>query len=547
MNCFGLFPGCKVDKVERSEAGLVISLRAQRRHAPCSNCDSFSRRVHSTHTRSVRDTAIGEQAVYLHLRVRRFYCLNTNCPQRTFTESLKLFAPHARRTFRLINLQTTVGAFLGGEAGSRLLQKLRMPLCGASLLQSIRTLSTECYPTPRVLGVDDWAVKKGRSYGTILIDLEKHKVVDLLSDRSAAALELWLKASPGVEIIVRDRAYDYVTGANAGAPEAVQVADRWHLLHNLREMFERWLGTVVAKLRQLPISSELQPQVAELRASQYRSSRPTRAAKEAAVTSRERRLGLFNEVKALYASGLPLLTISKKLNIDRKTVRAYAYADGFPERPPRPYTASVLHPYLEYLEKRHAEGCENALQLHREIHELGFRSTAWHVLRWMQPRRREPSKNTPGKRQAKGQREREVLAAAATKLVLPSAPQLSWLALQDEKDLSTENRIILNHLLQDTNFAFMRAHAMALRTMICSRASAPFDAWLDTSESSEIAQLKTFAAGLRRDYAEVRAALELPWSNGQTEGQVNKLKLIKRQMYGRANFDLLRQRVLLAT
>ncbi len=490
---------------------------------------------------------MGKQAVRLHLRVRRFYCFNLSCQQQTFTERLTLFAPHARRTERLKYVQAQVGMVLGGEAGSRLLATLEMPLSAANILQDIRVQATEHYATPRVLGVDDWAIKKGRSYGTILVDLEKHQVVDLLSERSAAALELWLKASPGVEIIVRDRAYDYMMGATAGAPKAVQVADRWHLLHNLREMLERWFGTIVSKLRQLPISSELQPQVAELRASQYRSSKPTRAAKEAAAASRERRLRLFNEVKTLYTSGSPLLTISKKLNIDRKTVRAYAYADSFPERPPRPYTATVLNPYLEHLEKRHAEGCENALQLYREIHELGFRSTPWHVLRWMQPRRREPSKHTPGKWQAKGQKEREVPDAVTTKLVLPSAPQLSWLALHDEQDLSAENRLILNYLLQDTNFAFMRAHARALRTMICSQASATFDTWLNTSESSEIAQLKTFAAGLRRDYAEVRAALELPWSNGQTEGQVNKLKLIKRQMYGRANFDLLRQRVLLAT
>lgn len=118
--------------------------------------------------------------------------------------------PHARRTERLINLQATVGTFLGGEAGSRLLQQLRMPLCGASLLQSIRAQSTEHYSTPRVLGVDDWAIRKGRSYGTILVDLEKHQVVDLLSDRSAAALELWLRDSPGVEVIVRDRSYDWL-------------------------------------------------------------------------------------------------------------------------------------------------------------------------------------------------------------------------------------------------------------------------------------------------------------------------------------------------
>ena len=310
-------------------------------------------------------------------------------------------------------------------------------------------------------------------------------------------------------------------------------------------MLERWLGTVVAKLRQLSVNAKLQPEADRLAASRYRSSRPTRAAKEAAATNRERRLGLFNEVKALHASGMTLLAISKKLSIDRKTVRAYAYADSFPERAPRPYVATVLHPYLEHLEKRHAEGWENALQLYREIHELGFRSTPWHMLRWMQPRRRQPSKHALGKRQPRGQKEGEALTKTAAKLILPSVPQLSWLIIQPEDALLGEGKLILNHLRQDTTFAFMREHASVLRDMICSQESAAFDAWLGTSDSSGVTQLRTFAAGLRRDYAEVKAALELPWSNGQTEGQVNKLKLIKRQMYGRANFDLLRQRVLL--
>lgn len=221
--------------------------------------------------------------------------------------------PHARRTERLINLQATVGTFLGGEAGSRLLQQLRMPLCGASLLRSLRAQATEHDPTPRVLGVDDWAIKKGRSYGTILVDLEKHKVVDLLSDRSAAALELWLRNSPGVEIIVRDRFYDYTVGAQAGAPHATQVADRWHLLHNLQEMLERWLATVYATLRRLPIAPELQGEVEKLLARRHRTSRPTRAAKEAAANNQAKRFERFKEVKALYTSGMPLLTISQKL------------------------------------------------------------------------------------------------------------------------------------------------------------------------------------------------------------------------------------------
>ena len=398
-----------------------------------------------------------------------------------------------------------------------------------------------------MLGVDDWAIRKGRTYGSILVDLEKHKVVDVLSDRSAATLELWLKESPGVEIIVRDRSFDYMMGAKAGAPNAIQIADRWHLLHNLREMLERWLATVISKLRSLPVSADLQPEVNKLMARRYRSSRPTRAAKETAKANREKRLALFNEVKSLYTSGMPLLSISKKLNMDRKTVRAYAYAQSFPERAPRPYAITVLHPYLEYLEKRHTEGCENASQLYREIRELGFKGTAWHVHRWMQPRRCKPSKHNPRKRQLKKDKQGNSNWLEETKkLVLPSTPQLAWLLLQDQKQLSKEHTLILKHLLQDTDLRFMREHAKAFQKMLCQRESQGFDSWLELSTNNSIAQLRTFAEGLKRDYDEVKAALELSWSNGQTEGQVNKLKTIKRQMYGRANFDLLRQRVLIA-
>ncbi len=544
MNCFGLFPDCEVDKIERSEAGLTFFLEAHKRSSHCPNCGLRSERVHSYYTRSVRDTAVGEQAVYLRTRVRRFYCVNAGCQRRTFTERLALFVPHARRTERLIGLQTTVGTFLGGEAGSRLLQKLRMPLCGVSLLRSLRAQATEHYATPRVLGVDDWAIKKGRSYGTILVDLEKHKVVDLLSDRSAAALELWLRNSPGVEIIVRDRSYDYMVGAGVGAPGAKQVADRWHLLHNLQEMLERWLATIYATLRRLPVAPELQGEVKKLMSRRHRTSRPTRAAKEAGEVNRAKRLARFNEVKVLYASGMPLLTISQKLDMDRKTVRAYAYAEGFPERAPFPYVPNVLTPYLDYLEKRHAEGCENASQLYREIYERGYRSTRWHVLWWMQPRRRTPSKHTPNKKgKTFGDKH---MSKPSIKLTLPSAPQLSWLMVRDADTLKTEKTLVLRHLSQHQPFVFMQEHAKAFQRIVCQREAGKLDAWLDTAAGSGIAQLKTFAEGLRRDYTEIKTALELPWSNGQTEGQVNKLKLIKRQMYGRANFDLLRQRVLLA-
>lgn len=279
-------------------------------------------------------------------------------------------------------------------------------------------------------------------------------------------------------------------------------------------MLERWLSTVYATLRLLPVAPDLQGEVERLTSRRHRTSRPTRAAIEAAATNRGKRLARFNEVKDLYVSGMPLLTISQKLSIDRKTVRAYAYAESFPERAPYPYVPNALTPYLDYLEKRHAEGCENASQLWREICARGFKQTKWYVLRWMAPRRREPSKHRP---RYKKPRNNQASDRPVVQFVLPSAPQHAWLMVRDADELKDEEALVLRRLSQHRTFVFMQEHAKAFRKVVCQREAGELDAWLDTAVGSSIAQLKTFAEGLRRDYTEVKAALELPWSNGQTE------------------------------
>ena len=198
----------------------------------------------------------------------------------------------------------------------------------------------------RVLGVDDWATRKGRTYGTILVDLEKHRVVDLLEDRSGDSLAMWLAAHPGVEVIARDRSTEYARGASEGAPDAKQVADRWHLLLNLQQMLERWLQTRRGELRRLPLSPEIRQEAHKLQMDRGALGQMSGAAKASSQATREHRLAQCAKVKEHYAQDMKLLTISKTLQMSRGTVRTYAYADSFPEwsRPPR--LPSMLDPYL---------------------------------------------------------------------------------------------------------------------------------------------------------------------------------------------------------
>jgi transposase len=250
-----LLPGCTVDQIEHGEQGLIIWAHVSSSMAICPTCEQQSMRVHSSYVRSPHDLPLGEQAVCLRLRVRRFRCSNRACSRQTFAEGLpKLVPRYAQRTTRLTRTLRKVGFALGGEAGTRLLGQMRMATSARTLLRLLRTAPGPVETTVRVLGVDDWAMRKGRTYGSILVDLERHRPVDLLPDRGAATLAAWLRNHPEVEIITRDRSTEYARGASEGAPSALQVADRWHLLQNLRQMLERHIQRLYPSSSNCPLS-----------------------------------------------------------------------------------------------------------------------------------------------------------------------------------------------------------------------------------------------------------------------------------------------------
>jgi transposase len=540
-----LLPGCTVEQIEHGEQGLIIWAHVSSAMATCPMCEQHSMRVHSSYVRSPHDLPLGEQAVRLHLRVRRFRCSNPACTRRTFVERLPELVPrHAQRTTRLTRTLREVGFALGGEAGTRLLGQMQMATSPRSLLRILRTAPEPSESTVRILGVDDWAMRKGRTYGTILVDLERHRPIDLLPDRGAATVAAWLRVHPEVEIITRDRSTEYARGASEGAPTALQVADRWHLLQNLRQMLERLVNRLSPQLKQLPAVNTDDPPPSIQAALPRTRLRLDPKDKEAIAASRTRSEAICQRVQRLRKRGYNIRQIAQKLTMSRTTVRKYFYAETFPERAKRSPTPSILDAYLPYLESRHQAGCEDAKQLWRELREQGYSGAYVQVSRWLRQRRQAVAPTTPGPyREAVATSIRE--RAEQTKPPeLPSYKQLAWLLIQESQMLEPSEIATLRRICQDTQIEQTYQLAQQFRTMIRQHESSTLDPWLDACATSNVSDLMTFAAGIRQDYAAVRAALTTQWSNGQTEGQVNRLKLLKRQMYGRANFDLLRLRVL---
>ncbi|MEO8392151.1 MAG: ISL3 family transposase [Chloroflexota bacterium] len=502
----------------------------------CPRCGKTSRTLHGWHQRLPQDLPSVEQGIDLHLSVRRFCCVNPDCLQKTFVERFPGWLPvYARRTERLTQRMRRVAFEVGGEAGRRVLHSFQIQTSGDTLIRLMRATPTIQVSNLRMLGIDDWALKKGRDYGTILIDLEKHQVVDVLLERTALVVEQWLRQHPEIQVITRDRSTEYALGIQTGAPQAQVVADRWHLLLNLRQMLQRWLTSRRSQLELLPAAAEMRPLLTSRRGV-FRRTQPEEAARQARRQQEEAR---YATIQRLRQAGHTVGQIARLLQLHPQTVRKNFYATSCPQYYQRSHRKSILDPFLPYLERRHAEGCENALLLWREIQQQGFPGTERQVLRWLHLRRTHVASSTPNCY-------RDPLPSPEQEypLSLPSAGEMAWMLVQVREQPTGTEVLLLQHLLQDPEVRQVYDLAQNFVRMVKQRLTASLDPWLTDSASTSVVAFRHFALGIQQDYAAVRAALETSWSNGQTEGQVNRLKFIKRQMYGRAKLDLLRLRVL---
>jgi transposase len=483
--------------------------------------------------RKPQDLPIQEKGVRLYLSVRRFFCQNLACVRKTFVEQVPSFLlRYARRTNRMTQRLIEIALSSCGEGGARLSKQERMLTSGDTLLRVLRKLGCPQYPTPEALGIDDWAWRKGIRYGTILVDLVRHVVVDLLPDREADTVVAWLKAHHGVKIIARDRASGYAKAASEGAPDAIQVADRWHLLENLAEAVEQVLGQHRGALAIKTETTQSDP--GEVRPTPEQETAPSANKRSLAqLRSQEKRRQLYEQTLALYDRGEDKPTIARLLGISITTISKYLSADQFPERQAQPVGSKALRPFTAYLDRRFAEGCHVAKQLWREICAQGYDRSPRAVFTYVSHLRQGLPTYSAEKATPK----------TSVRRLTPWEAAHLWMTFPD--DLKPNQRQDLATLRQ-AHADFEQAYQLAQTFIKMVHNSKPdaLNPWIHDALNSTLTPFKTLATGIHRDKAAVLAALSLPWSSGQVEGQINRLKTLKRQMYGRASLDLLRIRVM---
>jgi len=507
--------GVIVEEVTAAAGLLLLTARARAPEAACPGCGAVSGRVHSRYARTLADAAIGGRQAVILLAVRRFFCRAPGCPRKTFAEQVDgLTTRYARKTPLLAGVLGRIAVALAGRAGSRLASGLGVPASRQVLLRLVMAVPDPAAVSPRVVGVDDFAIRRGQHYGTLLIDCETGAPLDLIEGRDAQPLADWLAARPGVEVICRDRAGSYADGARTGAPSAVQVADRFHLWQNIAKAVETCVAAHRACLAEpaLPPAGDEAPPPA-----------PDPTGKFAERARRKHEL-----VHALRAEGRGLREIARHLGWGLHTVQRYDRAATWQELAESRWPAtraSKLDPFKPYLDQHAGEGHGSFTRLFNEIKALGYDGSYSVVRNYLDRTRPEkaPLREAP-----------------------PAVREVTnWLCRRPDT-LTEDERPKLKAILDRCpELQVASAQVRGFAAMITDLTGQNLPKWMAAAREAGLPGISSFAKGLEQDLDAVTQGLTTSWSSGPVEGRVNHIKMIKRQMFGRASLPLLRKRVLL--
>jgi len=510
-----------------ADHAITLVAVTTRKRAQCPLCQCWSKRPHSRYVRTIRDLPWAGRPVVIRLQVRRFFCDNPRCTRRIFAERMPdLVATRGRLTLPFRHSVVDIGLALGARAGARLAAPLGLPISPRTVLRVLHALPEPEVPTPRVLGLDDFSFRRRLSFGTVLVDLETRRVIDLLPDRSVAVVADWLERHPGVEVAARDRNGSYAEGVRQGAPDAAHVIDRFHLMRNVVEALERLLLRHGEDRERAAVARALPATPRPLAPWEQRAEETSRRKHAPRVTAYER-------VWAMRAQGHDIAHIARTVGISRQTAYRYLALSQPPERKRTHERAPhAIDPYIPYLRHWWGEGCRNASQLWREIRAMGYtqssRTLAHLMTEW---RRQDPHGTRKLPRRRKGE--------------AWTARRVAFLFIASPGDLTAEQATYLVALRATApSLASAYAHAQDFASMLRGRRGQRLADWIARVVAGASAEVRAVATGLLPDKEAVRAGLTLSWSTGPCEGHSHKIKLIKRSMYGKAGFALLRQRVL---
>lgn len=528
--------GYELDSAHRH---IILSVESIQPNSTCPLCHQAAHRIHSYYERTLADLPWADYQVQVQLSVRKFFCDQATCKRRIFTERIaSVVAPWARRTQRLAQQLREIALRVGGVGGAKLSQNLHCGVSRNTLLSRIQRQPLPTVGKPKVVGVDDFAFQRGQRYGTIVVNLETHRPILLLPDREADTLAEWLKKHPEIEILSRDRSQAYKQGMTKGAPQAIQVADRFHWLKNLAESLEQVFREHMPPMPRIESAPSL---VLEQQMVLPPEIEP--ADLEHAQQVRQARLARYQQVWELRQAGWQQKAIAQHLGIGERTVARYLKSPTFAERQERKDRGrSLLDPYHAKLLKHWNEGCRDARQLYQILQQYECRASYSTVARYVRRLRLAQGLK-------KGQRRTSIPLPPLQVTAPPlTARKATWIVLCRPENRKPGELEQLNQILTrsatlttavDLTYQFLE--------LVRSRLPDQLDLWLSAAKSSSLPTFERFAQGIRDDYEAVKAALILPWSNGQVEGQVNRLKLLKRQMYGRASFELLNRRFILTS
>ena len=494
-------------------------------------------------------------AVTVKMEVSRWRCLNRECQRQTFADRLpEIVSRHARRTDRTAELVHLFGHGTGGRPGERLMARLGMPVSDDTILRHLKrqVARRQAKTTVRIAGIDDWSWRKGRTYGTIIVDLERREVVDVLQDRTASGIAEWLGQHPEVEIVSRDRCGLYAQGAREGAPQARQIADRFHLLQNLRETVEAQLSRSDRSTGRalLPKSDDEEVVTASAPGGRRDIAEHRHLTRQAHHRSRK---AIFDQVHSLRGAGSSIGDIARQTGFGLRTIRKWLKFSAPPERcatAPKPCSPNY---FLDYLSRRWSEGCVRGRELLQEIKLRGYTGSFSHLERLLAKWRRAGRAEALPARPV-GDVELTPSPAMTTGPCAAADPATGWTITPivaaslciKPRGLLTPHQAAKVDALKSASpeFTAMRRLAMRFRGIFRSGDIQNFGVWLDDAQQSGVYAMQRFARTVRRDIDAVTNALTEEWSNGQTEGHINRLKTLKRAMYGRAGAELLRARML---